>query len=565
MKQFFIYLSIVAVISGWTVRGAGQGDHVVVIYNTRVPESKGVAEHYAALREVPAGQVLGLDLPDTETIDRSDFRERLQKPLIKALENKDLIHFGSHIIPATAGQPQRIEWKVTRANIRYLLLCYGVPLRIPEDSNLREEGAEKLQTELRRNEAAVDSELAIIPIPGQKILLAGPMTNPLYGCTNAQSLDPTNGILIVTRLDGPTAAIARGLVDKAIQAETEGLWGRAYFDLRGITDGGFKLGDDWIRGASEVCRRVGFETIVDTNGGTFPASFPLSQVALYAGWYDENVSGPFARTTVEFMPGAFAYHLHSFSAATLRSTTRQWAGPLLARGITATMGCVAEPYLGGTPDIATFFARFVYSGFSFGEAACAAQHYLSWQTTVIGDPLYHPFALGPKAQYDALQSQHSKLIEWSYLRLINFKLVNGMPVNDAVNILESLPETRQSAVLEEKLADLYSAQGKPASSVDAVQRALKLDPTPQQQIRLMLNLAEHLPPLKRDQDAYTVYRQFLKDFPDYPDLLTVYKRLYDLAHHLGKNADAEGYQHEIDWLASPPSTAQKGPTVRRGP
>lgn len=564
MKQFLIYVGIFSLIACFTARGAGQGDQVVVVYNTRVPESKGVAEHYAALREVPAGQILGLDLPDSETIDRGDFRDRLQKPLIKALEDKDLIHFGSHIIPATAGQPQRIEWRVTQAKIRYVLLCYGVPLRIPEDSNLREENAEKLQAELRRNEAAVDSELSIIPIPGQKIFLSGPMPNPLYGSTNAQRLDPTNGLLMVTRLDGPTAAIARGLVDKAIQAETEGLWGRAYFDLRGLTNGNYKLGDDWIREASEVCRRVGFETIVDTNGGTFPASFPLSQVALYAGWYDEHASGPFARATVEFMPGAFAYHLHSFSAASLRTTTRQWAGPLLARGVTATMGCVAEPYLAGTPDIATFFARFVSSGFSFGEAAFAAQHYLSWQTTVIGDPLYHPFAVGPKAQFDALQQQHSKLIEWSFLRLLNFKLANGMTVNEAVSILESLPETRQSAVLEEKLADLYSAQGKPASSADALQTVLKLDPTPQQQIRIMLELAERLPPLKREQDAYTVYRQFLKDFPDYPDLLIVYKHLFDLAHHLGKTADAEGYQHEIDWLTSPPSTAQKGPTVRRG-
>jgi hypothetical protein len=29
----------------------------------------------------------------------------------------------------------------------------------------------------------------------------------------------------------------------------------------------------------------------------------------YVGWYDGNVSGPFARPSVEFRPGAFAYHL----------------------------------------------------------------------------------------------------------------------------------------------------------------------------------------------------------------------------------------------------------------
>ena len=55
------------------------------------------------------------------------------------------------------------------------------------------------------------------------------------------SLNPTNGILLVARLDGPSAEIARGLVDKAVQAERDGLWGRAYFDARGIAQVGHEL------------------------------------------------------------------------------------------------------------------------------------------------------------------------------------------------------------------------------------------------------------------------------------------------------------------------------------
>ena len=58
----------------------------------------------------------------------------------------------------------------------------------------------------------------------------------------------------------------------------------------------------------------------------------MSQIAIYAGWYDGEVGGPFALPKVEFMPGAFAYHLHSFSAGILRSTNQNWCGPLLAKG-----------------------------------------------------------------------------------------------------------------------------------------------------------------------------------------------------------------------------------------
>jgi tetratricopeptide (TPR) repeat protein len=351
---------------------------------------------------------------------------------------------------------------------------------------------------------------------------------------------------MVARLDGPTADIARGLVDKAIQAETDGLWGRTYFDLRGITNADYKLGDDWIRGASEICRRLGFETVVDESPGTFPVSFPLSQVAFYAGWYDENVSGPFTRPTVEFMPGAIAYHLHSFSAGTIRSTTRNWVGPLLAKGATATMGCVNEPYLTGTPDVATFFARILFFGFSFGEAAYAAQGQLSWQTTVIGDPLYRPFGKSPRELHAGLATRHSKLIEWSHLRAVDLSLVRGAAVAGAIGYLNQIEATKQSAVLNEKLGDLYAMQGKPSSTVFAYQKALKLGPSLQQRIRLRLMLGEKLAALNRDEDAYHNYQKFLEESPDYPDKLSIYRKLLPLAQKLGKKDDAEKYQRQIN-------------------
>src|SRR5205823_3014761 len=164
--------------------------------------------------------------------------------------------------------------------------------------------------------------------------------NPLYGATNLAWFHPTNGVLLVTRLDGPSEEIARGLVDKALEAEKDGLWGRAYFDLRKTSDPAYKVGDEMLERASELCRQIGFETVVDESADTFPAGFPMSQIAFYAGWYTEHVSGPFALPKVEFMPGAFGYHLHSNSANTLRSASRHWVGPLLAKGVTVTMGCI---------------------------------------------------------------------------------------------------------------------------------------------------------------------------------------------------------------------------------
>jgi uncharacterized protein (TIGR03790 family) len=508
---------------------------------------------------VPASQIFGFALSAGDEISRAEFRDKLQEPLAKAIADRKLWRIASHIVPATTNRPAHVEWRPVESKIRYAVLCYGVPLKVAHDPNLKEEAAEKLRPEMRRDEAAVDSELALLPMLEERLPLTGLIPNWVFGVTNRASLGPTNGVLLVARLDGPNPVVARGLVDKALQAEADGLWGRAYFDLRNTTDPGYKSGDDWIRGAAEICHRYGFETIVDENPGTFPAGFPMSQIAIYLGWYTEGVSGPFAQPTVEFMPGAIAYHLHSGSASTLRSTNYLWAGSLLGKGAAATMGCVYEPYLGGTPHLGLFAARLI-SGFSFGEAAYASEPVLSWQITVVGDPLYRPFAKNPEQLHDALAARRSKLIEWSFLRLLDLNLANGKDVADGVLALEQLELTKQSAVLSEKLGDLYAAQGKPSTAVYAYAQALRLGPSPQQTIRLLLTLGEKLTALDRPVEAYDAYKQLLTEFPDYPDQLTLYRKLLPLAQKLNKKTDAEKFEAEIQRLAPPPATPpQPGP------
>ncbi|SPE54983.1 conserved exported hypothetical protein [Verrucomicrobia bacterium] len=536
--------------AGGALRAAGPGDEVIVVYNSVVPESKQVAEHYAERRQVPAGQVFGYPMTTNEIITRAEFRDTLQLPLAKTMEARKLWRIGSRTFPATTNRPSHTARWVVQSKIRYAVLCYGVPLRINADPTLKEEGTENWRPEMLRNEAAVDNDLALLPQIEARPRLAGSLLNPVYTTTNTALLHPTNGLLLVTRLDGPSAAIARGLVDKAIQAETEGFWGRAYFDLRNITEPGFKLGDDWIRGAAEVCKHLGFETVVDENAATFPAGFPMSQIAIYMGWYADSACGPFAAPTVEFMPGAFAYHLHSFSAASLRTTTTFWAGPFLAKGVTATMGTVWEPYLGGTPDMAVFASRWLYSGFTFGEAAYACQSRVSWQTTVIGDPLYRPMAKNFDQFQAEMERQGSKYLDWSYLRVVNANLVNHIrPVASLVEFLEPLEITKRSAVLTEKLGDLYEAQGKPSSAVHAYVQALERSPSPQQRLRLRLTLGEKLAALDHAQEASDQYQALLRENPDYPDKLAIYQKLLPLAQKLNQTAQAEKYGEEIKLLS----------------
>jgi hypothetical protein len=346
--------------------------------------------------------------------------------------------------------------------------------------------------------------------------------------------------------------VAGALVDKAMQAETNGLWGRAYFDLRGLTNGNYKKGDDWLRGAAEAARQFGFETVVDDRPETYSAAFPMSQIALYAGWYDGQVSGPFTQPRVEFMPGAFAYHLHSFSAHTLRSTNRYWCGPLLAAGVTATMGCIDEPLLDGTPQMDMFFSRWLQLGFTFGEAACAAQRFVSWQTTVVGDPLYRPFGGNPRKLHEDLLRRHSPQVEWSHLRWVNLQLAGGVTTSNGVRYLELEPVTHQSAILTEKLAQLYEKEGKPEWAIKSLRQALSLHPTLQTAVRLTLALGEQLEAARQGAAALKLYDDFLKNTPGWPGSLSLYQKMEAMAGQLGETALASRYAAEIKKLSPPP-------------
>jgi uncharacterized protein (TIGR03790 family) len=519
------------------------GNEVVVVYNKRMPGSKSVAEHYAKERQVPKNQIYGFSMTTNEVMSREEFRDKLQMPLARRLESSGLWQFGFVTNAATNGEPLRVERRVVASKIRYAVLCYGVPLKIAPDPNLDQSPPKGMNPALDRNEAAVDSELAWLPLVETPVLLDGPMRNWVYGATNAALLTPTNGILLVARLDGPSAAIAKGLVDKAIEAERDGLWGRAYFDARGLaTNDNYYLGDEWIKESAQICRELGYETTLDDKPATFPASFPMSHIAIYCGWYDGDVSGPFTLPTVEFMPGAFAYHLHSFSAATIRSTTKQWCGPLLAKGATCTMGCVYEPYLACTPNVAAFLARWMSLGFTFGEAAWAAQPVLSWQTTIIGDPLYRPFGKSPAVLQAELARRHSPLIQWSFLRVADLALAHGASIYAVDNYLENVNATTNSPVLTEKLANIYEEEGKPSSAIDMYERALMLDPSPEQRIRIRLTLGKRLEQQNQNQAAYDNYQKLLRESPDYPGRTSIYQKLLALARKLNKPDDVARYE-----------------------
>jgi uncharacterized protein (TIGR03790 family) len=178
------------------------------------------------------------------------------------------------------------------------------------------------------------------------------------------------------------------MIDDALWAEEHGLQGRAYFNTRGLTEGPYMEGDQWIRAACKDFQERRIASVLDDR--LFPVDYPMTEPMFYLGWYNENVCGPMSRSDFRFARGAVAYHLHSFAAWTVRSTNQKWAGPLLAHGAAATMGSVWEPYLDGQPYLDVFANRLV-RGYTFAESAYMSQRVLAWMSVFLGDPLYRPF------------------------------------------------------------------------------------------------------------------------------------------------------------------------------
>ena len=157
------------------------------------------------MRQVPEKQIYGFALTTNEEMSRAEFHDSLQMPLAKKLEADGLWKFGHVTIPATNGQPERASSaQVIASKIRYAVLCYGVPLKIAPTRTFTRPSRKKCS----RNCGATRPRW----IPNSRgcrwsqmnFPLTGPLPNWLYGATNAASLNPTNGILLVARLDGPT-------------------------------------------------------------------------------------------------------------------------------------------------------------------------------------------------------------------------------------------------------------------------------------------------------------------------------------------------------------------------
>jgi uncharacterized protein (TIGR03790 family) len=491
-------------------RAEDLADRIVILANSRQPESLRLAEFYAEKRAVPAANIIALPLPEAETITWREFIDQVWQPLQDELLRRGWIEgTSSHLLDRLG----RRRYAPTANRISYLVVCRGVPLRIFNDPTLLEEKpARKVAPELNKNEAAVDAELSLLAQGGHEI--AAMVPNPLFANDRAPTLE-AGMVVKVSRLDGPSWDSARHLVTSALEAERTGLLGRYYVDLKGP----HAEGDEWLRATEKQLQELGFDGDTDTNGWTFGAAARFDAPVLYFGWYAGNLNGPMAREGFAFPPGAVALHIHSFSAPTMRSADSSWCGPLVARGVAATVGNVFEPYLSLTHR-PHFLLRALSLGKNFGDAVYYSLPALSWQAVAIGDPLYRPFKISLEQQLAARNQQSPALASYADLRLANLLVQQGKPA-EARALLQGVMREWPGLAVALGLAKLDVAQSDPAAAVAALGFAPALKTVRAEDWALFREIAGLLAAHGARPAALQVYANMARAKAPAPDALKV--------------------------------------------
>jgi uncharacterized protein (TIGR03790 family) len=467
---------------------------VVLLANRDDPDSLRIARHYADVRGVPRENIIALKLPLAESITWPEFVATLWEPLLEELIRAKWIDAIPMALTDAVG---RRKLAVFSHRMAALVTCRGVPLKIEHDPALYVESPFTQKAEFRTNAGAVDSELSLLAHPNYPINAFVP--NPLFQNETPGTLDRLQ-IVKVSRLDGPSVEDALGLVDRAMAAEHTGLLGRAYVDIGGI----HAAGDRWLEAVAAQLDDLGFEPSVDRAPSTMPATARCDAPVLYFGWYAGNLNGPFALPGFRFPPGAIALHIHSYSASTLRSTTTGWTGPLIARGVTATVGNVFEPYLELThrPNL---FLRALARGANLVDAAYFALPELSWQTVLIGDPLYRPFAVSVGSQLKQLTKLPPLLAGYAAMRAVN-GLVSSDRRDEAVALARSAQRDVPSLALGLALSGLLRDDGDRESAANALGFVPALTSFPVGEWAVAREVALQLESLGRPARAVTVWR-----------------------------------------------------------
>lgn len=478
MCQFVIVCLTITFMEVGKAWSSEELESVIILANSKDKDSIEIANYYAEKRGIPSANVIALPMSTQETISVREYIDALHNPLLNTLIEKEWVRVVKARKPDFTGR-ERVSAGLH--SISYLVTTRGVPLRIANDPELLDFRLQRLPDKFKVNNGSVDSELALLLGPSNLSMTAF-VPNPLFA--GATSTTNRERVIRVSRLDGPDVKAVKRLIDRTLKAEAEGLMGRAYFDIGGP----HAPGDEWIRSACELARSAFFDTDFETTKRLMDETDRFDAPAIYMGWYRHHPYGPWSRPRWPVPPGAIGFHLHSFSATTVRSASKSWLGAFVNQGYCATMGNVFEPYLEYThrPNI---LLGALLKGRTFGEAVMLSNPVLSWQGVAIGDPLYRPFKVDLDTQLQSATDE--PLSAYVFLREINRLEATG-DADKALLLAQERFRQQPALPLIQKLSQLHAKSGAMKKAVKALSLIRSIDVFADDEVMSVKGMADFL-------------------------------------------------------------------------
>lgn len=514
-------------------------DGTLIVVNRNDPESLAIGQYYARQRGVPESNIVQLSAPTEETITVSQYVETVANPLLNALlENK----WVKGVKDSSKDAYGRERLSVSIHSIPFVVLIRGVPLRIANDATLIEDMPDSVPIQFRVNNGSVDGEVALLLAPPRTSMTAF-VPNPYFGKSAISKAD-ANRILKVSRLDGPTQADVIRLIDRTLEAEQTGLMGRAYID----TGGPHATGDAWIRAAGAIAEAAYFDIDYETSKRPMDFRDRLDAPAIYMGWYHQHAYAQWRAPRWPVPPGAIGFHLHSFSATSVRDP-KTWLGAFIAQGYCASVGNVYEPYLEYTHRPQVLLAHLLAGG-NFGDAVMLSMPSLSWQSVAVGDPLYRPFKVDLASQLTG--SGNSTFATYAGIREINRLLANEGS-EAAIAFARSIFVTQPSMALAYRLAQLYATAGKDHEAVEALKIIRYITTFSADELVLVQKIANSLYKRGESELALSLYQNLLKErHLDKQLLISLYEGGAPVAEDCGEAVMASRWLLEARKLKAPP-------------
>ena len=470
----------------------------IVLYNKTVPDSVELAKFYAEQRGIAADHLIGLTCSIEEEISREDYDVTIVEPLREIFKQR---HWWM------LNEPPKQPPVVDASTIHFVAVIKGIPLKIRSTATYS--GDQPRPGPIgSRNEASVDSELAVLAFYSRQI--SGVTPNPYFQRFSAISNLKDATLLLVCRLDAPAVGTVRGMIVDAIATEKSGLWGRAYVDGADKTGTDFAAGDEWLGNVTTQLHKVGIPVVYDDTPAIFPDAFPMTDCALYYGWYAGNVAGPFNQPGFRFVRGAVAVHIHSFSASTLRDPNANWVAPLVSKGAAASLGSVYEPYLELTSHLDIFNDRLLH-GFTFAESAYMSIRALSWMSVMVGDPLYRPYASW--LQIDAQPDSAKSGADWT--KYHEFALKNVMrSASEFRPLARQIAARSHNCPMMEDLGSMEAGDGNPSEATNYFKQARTCYTNHDDILRVVLEEADAWVKQNKPTQAVDLIRSALRTAPD---------------------------------------------------